>query len=474
MTLDPRMSTGVEIAAAIRSGTLSSRQVTETVLASIETTNPGLNAFTRVTKERAIRESEAVDAAIAGGINPGPLAGVPFAVKNLFDLEGEVTVAGSKINRSHPAVSKDATVVSRLRQAGAICLGTLNMGEFAYDFITNNPHDGPTRNPHDLKRSAGGSSGGSGAAVSAGLCAIALGSDTNGSIRVPSSFCGIWGLKPTYGMLTRGGTFAFVDSLDTIGPFARSVADLAISCDVMSGFDERDPVTKRFCKTQLISEMETVPDNIRIAKLGGYFATGGEPFIHEAVDCVCQALEITQVTEIPAPDLARTGAYLITAAESANRHLSNLQKRPEDFDPVIRDRLYSGALIPAGWVIQAQRFRSWWKAQMRKVFQEVDVLIAPATPIRAPVFGEETFSFGGSEIALRPNIGLFTQPVSFVGLPVVAAPINRSGELPCAVQLIGAPGSEAKLLMIARRLEQSGVCHAPTMDPETGKPYRVE
>ena len=178
----------------------------------------------------------------AAGKPLGPLAGVPFAVKNLFDVKGMATVAGSKINRELPPASRDATLIERLEAAGAILVGALNMGEYAYDFTGENSHDGPSRNPHDLSRMTGGSSGGSGGAVAGGLVPIALGSDTNGSIRVPSSFCGIFGLKPTYGRLSRARTFPFVGSFDHLGPFARNVKDLALAYDAMQGPDPDDPV----------------------------------------------------------------------------------------------------------------------------------------------------------------------------------------------------------------------------------------
>ena len=186
---------------------------------------------------------------------------------------------------------------------------------------------------------------------------------------------------------------------------------------------------------------------------------------------MCDSLSVSTALELPEPELARTAAYLITASESANRHLGNLKARPEDFDPVVRDRLYSGAAIPSPWLIQAQRFRSWWRDQVAALFREVDVLIAPATPLRAPVHGEEVFEFDGKTIPLRPNIGLFTQPVSFIGLPVVAAPVQITGELPCAVQLIGAPNSEGLLLRVAQQLEKSGTCSALSIDPHTHSPY---
>lgn len=455
-----------EIARAIRNGEASSVEVTQYFLDRIEAKNPEINAYTLVTRERALAESGSIDAKIARGQDPGPLAGVPYSVKNLFDLAGEITVAGSKINRDNPPATTDATAVARLKSAGAICLGALNMGEYAYDFITDNPHDGPTRNPHDPKRSAGGSSGGSGAAIAGGLAALTLGTDTNGSIRVPSSFCGIWGLRPTYGTLSRGGSFPFVDSLDTIGPFARSPRDLALCFDAISGPDLRDAACSKHPTPPVSKDLEASIEPLRIAKLTGYFASGGEQRIHDAVDTLCQELNVSEELKLPEPELARAAAYIITAAESSARHLANLKARPQDFDPFIRDRLYSGALIPAAWPDRAQRFRAWWKEQIAELFRHVDVLVAPATPLRAPLFGQETFPFAGSEIPLRANIGLFTQPVSLVGLPIVAAPIHMPGQLPCAVQLIGPPHSEARLLRVATALEKSGLCSAPLANPQ--------
>ena len=235
----------VAIAAEVASGSLTAHTVTEAALARIAALNPKLGAFTDVTADRALAKAEAVDAARARGETMGPLAGAPFAVKNLFDLAGVTTRAGSKINRDNPPAAQDSTLVQRLEAAGAICVGALNMGEYAYDFTGENVHDGPSRNPHDLTRMSGGSSGGSGSAVAGGLVPLSLGSDTNGSIRVPSSLCGLFGLKPTFGRLSRGHTFPFVTSLDHLGPLARSVTDLAVSYDVMQGPDDVDPYSIR-------------------------------------------------------------------------------------------------------------------------------------------------------------------------------------------------------------------------------------
>src|SRR5260221_5708953 len=222
-------SGATELAAAVRDGHISAARITRDTLDAIEKRDPAYNCFTAVTADRALREADSVDRALASGHDPGPLAGVPYAVKNLFDVAGLVTLAGSKINRDHAPAGNDATAIQRLAAAGAVLVGALNMDEYAYGFTTENSHEGPTRNPHDLARSAGGSSGGSAAAVAAGQVPFTLGSDTNGSIRVPSSLCGIFGLKPTYGRLPRNGSYPFVASLDHPGPFARSARDLALT-----------------------------------------------------------------------------------------------------------------------------------------------------------------------------------------------------------------------------------------------------
>src|ERR1700761_6409066 len=232
--------TALDIARAVKDGKFSALSSIEAALARIARRDTVLNSFTDVTAERARVRARAIDDAIASGKTPGPLAGVPFAVKNLFDVKGLPTRAGSRINRDRAAAARDATLIERLEAAGAVLVGALNMGEYAYDFTGENIHDGPSRNPHDPTRMTGGSSGGSGGAVGGKLVPLALGSDTNGSIRVPASFCGIFGLKPTYGRLSRARSFPFVASFDHLGPFARNVTDLALAYDVMQGPDADD------------------------------------------------------------------------------------------------------------------------------------------------------------------------------------------------------------------------------------------
>lgn len=458
MNLDVPNSTALEIAAAVRSRQITARVVAESALARVSSTHSKLNAFTAVTADRALLEADAVDAALAAGRDPGPLAGAPYAVKNLFDLAGVTTVAGSKINRADPPATEDSTAVARLRAAGAVCLGALNMGEYAYDFVTDNAHDGATHNPRDLTRSAGGSSGGSGAAVAGGLVPFSLGTDTNGSIRVPSSFRGIWGLKPTYGRLSRGGSFPFVDSLDHIGPLARSVDDLAATYDAMQGRDTRDHACVKRPVQLAMPELGAGLGNLRVAVLGGYFEKGGDPQAHAAVAAIAAALRVTQRVEFPEAATARAAAYIITATEAGRLHLERLKTRAADFDPAARDRLLAGALTPSAWYLQAQKFRAWFRERVREVFRDVDVVLAPATPIPATAIGQQMMTLDGVEMPVRPNLGIFTQPISFVGLPVIAAPVLSVGALPIGVQLIAAPWRENVALRVARVLEQNGVC----------------
>src|SRR4051794_3702292 len=449
-----------EIAHAVSSRKMSALHAVEAALARIAAHNPVLNAFTDVLADRARARARAIDAAVAAGKNPGPLAGVPFAVKNLFDVKGLPTRAGSKINRGSAPASRDATLIERMEAAGAVLVGALNMGEYAYDFTGENVHDGPSRNPHDTTRMTGGSSGGSGGAVGGGLVPIALGSDTNGSIRVPSSFCGIFGLKPTYGRLSRARSFPFVSSFDHLGPFARKVEDLALAYDAMQGPDSEDAACTTRPAEPVSALLAQDIGDLRIAIAGGYFQANVFSEAKEAVARVAKALGTDRVVEIPEAARARAAAYVITTVEGASLHLDRLRKRPNDFDPAVRDRLIAGAMIPAPFVDRAQKFRRWYRAKVLELFNSVDVLIAPATPCVAPKLGQQTFVLDGVELPVRANIGIHTQPISFIGLPVVAAPVPLE-PMPIGVQIIAAPWREDIALRVAYALQRMGVVAAP-------------
>ncbi|MFN6560242.1 MAG: AtzE family amidohydrolase [Nostoc sp. ChiSLP01] len=453
------------IAAAVREGNVSAVDVTKAALARIATRNHQFNCFTTITAEAALADAARIDKEIAQGNDPGILAGVPFAVKNLFDIAGLTTLAGSKINAENPPATQDATAVAKLKQAGAVLLGALNMDEYAYGFVTENSHYGATHNPHDLQRVAGGSSGGSAAAVAGGLVPLTLGSDTNGSIRVPAALCGVFGLKPTYGRLSRAGVALFSGSFDHIGCFARSVQDIAMVFDVLQGRDDRDPIcTKRPpVKTLDVTSLQQDISAIKIALAADYFTKDAQPEALAALQKVADALDVTEYVNIPEVHRARSAAFVITASEGANLHLDKLQKRPEDFDPATRDRFLAGALIPSSWYLQAQRFRRWYRDRVREVFQNVDIILAPTTPISAPLIGQQTMILDGEEILVRPHLGLFTQPLSFIGLPVLSVPIQRPNALPLGVQLIAAPYNEALILQVAAVLEAKGIVSAPVI-----------
>src|SRR5437016_820927 len=381
--MDTSWAHASEIAAAVSDGRTSATAVVGGALARIAKHDRVLNAFTAVTEERALAKAAAIDAERARGRRLGVLAGVPFAVKNLFDVAGLPTLAGSKINRDRAPVARDATVIARLEAHGAVLVGALNMGEYAYDFTGENVHDGASRNPHDVSRMTGGSSGGSGGAVAGGLVPIALGSDTNGSIRVPASLCGIFGLKPTYGRLSRAHTFPFVASLDHVGPLARSTRDLALAYDAMQGHDDDDPVCAQRPVEAAAPLLARGSEGLRIAIAGGYFRAGAS-------------------------------------------------------------------------------------AQAQTALARVDAVLAPATPCTAPAIGQRTFVLDGVELPVRANLGIYTQPISFIGLPVVAVPVPLQ-PLPIGVQIIAAPWCEDVALRIAHALEQAGIVAAARPSLEGGK-----
>ena len=462
MTISPLGPTAgaATIAEAVKKGEVTARAVTEAALARIEKHNAALGAFTDVTAARALATADLVDARKAAGGDPGPLAGVPFSAKNLFDIAGVTTRAGSKINRDNPPAATDATLVAKMEAAGAILVGAVNMGEYAYDFTGENVHDGASRNPHDLDHMTGGSSGGSGASVAAGLVPISLASDTNGSIRVPASLCGLFGLKPTYARLSRAHTFPFVGSLDHLGPLARSVTDLALAYDALQGYDEADPVQIRRPQESTAGRLKHPIPGIRIAVADGYFTGDADAQAH--VRHVAQALEVTRTVTIPDAQAARAAAFLITMAEGAALHLDRLRARPEDFDPETRDRLLAGTMLPAVWIEKAQKLRRAWRDKVLRLFDDCDAILAPATPMKAPRLGQKTALFGGVELPVRPNMGIFTQPISFIGLPVAAVPVwLPAATLPMAVQVIAAPWREDVCLRIAYQLETLGAVAAP-------------
>ncbi len=452
------------IAASVRKADCSARDAVEHSLARIAATDQHINAFTDVLAERARQRAAGLDRLPAGERSRLPLAGVPFAVKNLFDVAGLRTRAGSRIELDRTPATQDAILVRRLEAAGAVLVGALNMDEYAYGFTTENSHVGPTRNPHDLTRIAGGSSGGSGAAVAAGQVPLTLGSDTNGSIRVPASLCGVLGLRPTFGRLPRTGTYPFVSSLDALGPFARSVDDLALVYSTLLGRDAGDPASLIAPTGGSISLAGGLPAGLRIATLAGYFEDNAGEQARSAVATVAQALGATARATLSGAEQARAAAFLITNAEGGALHLDDLRTRADEFDPLIRDRMLAGALLPAAWVDRARRVRQQFAREVSELFARFDVLLAAATPGPATPIGAGTIDINGRTVPSRPNTGLLTQPISCAGLPVCSVPVwsgRPDWPLPVGVQVITAPWREDLALQVAAQLERTGVIRAP-------------
>jgi AtzE family amidohydrolase len=449
-----------EIAADVRAGRVTALKVAEAALAYIAARDPALNCFTGCLRDRALETAQAVDEAVRQGRDPGPLAGVPYAAKNLFDIEGTVTLAGSRVQAGRPAASADSALVAKMQAAGAVLLGALNMDEYAYGFTTENIHYGPTRNPHDPTRIVGGSSGGSAAAVAAGLAPLSLGSDTNGSIRVPAGLCGVYGLKPTYGRLSRRGAFPFVHSLDHVGPFARTARDLALVYDALQGHDPADPASAARPTEPVAPGLDGARVPVKAGLLGGWFRRNAGPEALAATEAVAARLQAL-TTDLPGAQAARAAAFCMTGAEGGSLHLADLRGRPGDFDAATRDRLIAGALQPAHVLAKAQRVRRWFLDQALAAFRDFDILLAPATPFPATPIGQATTMLEGDEVSVRANLGLYAQPISFIGLPALTVPvIPEGGGLPMGVQLIAAPWREDILMRTAAWLEAEGVIGA--------------
>jgi AtzE family amidohydrolase len=391
----------------------------------------------------------------------GPLTGRPAAVKDLFDVAGVTTIAGSKLFSGRPPATADATAVRRLRAAGGRLIGCTNMDEFAYGFSTENSHYGPTRNPHDRNRIAGGSSGGSAAAVASGAVDVALGTDTNGSVRVPAALCGVFGLRPTYGRVPRTGTVGFSSSFDVVGPLARDVRTLAVTLDLLSGPDGVDPVATA-ATSPCAPAVDAGIDGLVIATAGGELATGLEPAVAGAVQDVASALRARGAIDLPQVGLARAAAMVITAVEGAEEHAETLRTAPESFDPRTRDRFLAGLGVPGIDYVRAQRFRRYWQRAVLSALDEIDLLVLPTVPCLAPVIDQPLIEIDGVSMPPGAILGRLTQPFSFIGLPAISVPVVRAGCLPVGVQLVAKPFDEAKLIAAAAWLESHGVVSGTT------------
>lgn len=430
-----------EIRAAISSGHMSATEIVEACFENIKAHNPGLNCFTHLSETVARAAAQSLDQRIAKGDSIGPLAGVPFAVKDLFDVAGEVTKAGAQLRAAAPPAKTDADLVARLKAADAIYLGRLNMDEFAYGFATVNANFGTTRNPYDPNRLAGGSSGGSAAAVAAGLVPMTLGSDTNGSVRVPASLCGLFGLRPTHGRLPMQGVFPFVEQLDTAGPFAQTIDDLATTYRVLASTPEPKRKKRSF----------------RVARLGGWYRRNGDADGNAGVDALAAAFGDAPLIELPLTEAARSAAFLVTAKHGGLLHLETLQSNAMGYDPAVRDRLIAGVALSDDKVQLAKSIIQQFNRQLAAALSKFDLLMAPSTPSTAPKISDGSIEVDGKRVSARANLGLYTQPLSVAGVPILSVPLKRPSKLPLGVQLIARKGREEQLFSAAEHLSRAGL-----------------
>ncbi|MFC0204620.1 AtzE family amidohydrolase [Novosphingobium soli] len=436
----------IGMAAAVRSGTASAVQLCTAALDRADALGSERSGFTRLLRRRALARAVAVDKLVEAGLDPGPLAGVPFGVADLFDVAGEITTAGSRTRRSAAFASRDAKAVALLESAGAVLVGTQNMDELGYGFVTMNAEYGTSRNPHDPARVAGGAAGGSAVAVAAGVVPISLAFDTNGSLRVPAGLCGVIGLKPTYGDLPREGVYPFVESLDVVGVLGRDLEDLALVRTILrEGAPERAQVPR---------------GEIAFGRLMSWFDDNIAEEMRGPLDAFWSRLGRIGF-ELPHSEIARAAASVIIAAEGASLHRPALEADPMQFEPPVRDRLLAGLLLPSDDYLAAQRFRSWIQSRLRRQFELADVLFTPAAPGYAPLIDDPVMTFEGRTIPARSHLGIYTQPISLMGLPALVLPMAGDFAMPLGIQLISAAGNEPLLFRAARQLIDKGLCAVP-------------
>lgn len=449
----------------IRQGQLSPVELTEALLDRIAQLNPRLNAYIRVTAEEARQEARAAEQRLAawrrsGGSTPlSPLLGVPLALKDLFDVRGLPTTAGSPL-RAHAIAEEDAAVTARLRAAGAVLLGKLNLHEWALGVTTVNPHFGLTRNPWDLERIPGGSSGGSGAALAARLCLGSVGSDTGGSVRIPAALCGVVGLKPTYGRISLRGAVPLSWSLDHAGPMGPTVRDVALLLQVLAGYDPDDPASINAPVDDYLS-LEQSLAGLRLGVPIGYFFDDLHPEVEAAVRAAIEELarlgiDVREI-RLPEAEAAHEASNVVLLCEAFAYHRQRLRERPEEFGEDVRTRLQAGASMSGSDYALARRTQVEWQRRLARLFEEVDVLATPTTPIPAPRI-EESAASGAVSAAF--HLARLTRLFNLAGVPALSLPcgFTQSG-LPIGLQLISRAWSEAGLLRVAYACEQATPWH---------------
>ena len=433
-----------------RRSAVSAVELTEAMLERIAAADE-LRAFITVTPERALADARRADDRRARREPIGPLDGMPIAVKDNIDVDGVITTAGSDWMRDHVATD-DAEVVRRLRAAGAVIVGKTNLHEFAYGATTDNPHYGTCRNPWDPTRSPGGSSGGSGAATAADLCLGALGTDTGGSVRVPGALNGVSGLRPTYGAISNRGVLPICPSLDTVGPLARSAADLAAMAAVLYGYDRRDPYAVQPPATTSASTSERL-DGVRVSVATGDLFDDVEPaLIRNAATVAEQLRELgATISEIELTDAvaAMENCTVLILAEALAVHRERLDADPDRFGADVRRRLEGGRPLSGVDFAQALDRMRHWRARMLSRFEGVDIILTPTTPTRAPVIE------GAEMISTTARLTRFAYPWSLAGLPAISLPSGADElGLPTGVQLAAAPWRDGLLLRVGRALQR--------------------
>ena len=469
---DLHVMTIADLGRLIQSRQLSPVELTRFYLERIERLNPTFGAYITVMSETAKAEAAQAEEEIGRGTYRGPLHGIPIAIKDIIYTEGVLTSAGSRVLADH-VPDYDSTIVKRLRAAGAVLLGKLNLSEFAVGGTIDHPYGTP-RNPWNLGRSAGGSSSGSAVAVAGGLCAGSLGSDTGGSIRGPSAFCGTVGLRPTYGRVTRHGVVPMSWSLDTVGPMTRTVEDCAIMLQVIAGRDERDSSSSSESVPDYLEAMTERGDTIKVAIPPDAFEYEGldsevRTGVTSAIDSLAELG--ADIDEVSLPISAHSGAVFLATADvdAATFHMDWLKSRGELYDWSTRTRLESASLTPATTYLRAQRARTLIRNELMSALEDYDVIVLPASPTLAPPIAQSTGSPGGYYQG-RLDLGRrqYTSPAALAGLPAMSVPcgFSESG-LPIGVQIIGRPFAEDDVLNIAYRYEQAaGWSDHRAPDPE--------
>lgn len=446
------------LAARLHAGDLSPREAVQSFLDRIEEADGDLNAYITVRAEEALAEAEALE----GPRERGPLWGVPLAVKDVIDVAGAPTTAASKILADHmPA--RDAAVVERLRAAGAIILGKLNTHEFAYGALTTSPHFGPARNPWSSDRVCGGSSGGSGAAAAAELAAGTLGTDTAGSIRIPASFCGVSGLRPSTGRVSNRGVVPVSWTFDAVGPIARTAEDCALVLEAIAGHDPDDPSTVDAPVPRYREALAGGARGLRVGAVGALFEQGVDARVARVVDEAIDELRAlgaqVERAELPLFEHAGTIQQAMMLPEAAAAHLEWLRSRLPDYGPDVRARLLVGLFLPATVYVTGQRARRLISEGWRRVFERFDLLAAPTMPVLPPRIGEETVELDGREIPYRLSLIRFNSPWSLVGLPAMSIPCGFVDRMPVGLALVGRRFAEATVLRAAHAYQQATDWH---------------